>query len=214
MGSKEKQTLQTQIDNLNEQITANNEQENVINESTNVDNNEGTEKVVEKVIEKGLIPKFDPNKMKNKIENISYDGNIMYISQVVEGLNVQIDGSGVVKVTVYREGNSKEVKINGISGKVIDVCQGTLGDGSNEAIVFLTENGDVYFADNVSTATNAYQGNWTLNAQKVSSVSNICRMLWTMSTRNSGGPSSRATIIGIDTNGDCYDLWYECKGTK
>ena len=170
-------------------------------------------KEVEKIVEKAIIPKYDPNKMKNKPENINYVSNIMY-GQAVENLNANINAEGNVKLTVYREGESKELKVNGLSGKIIDVCQGTLGDGANEAILFLTENGDVYFADNLLTATNKYQGNWVINAEKIASVSNICRILWTMSERTNNQSKARATFIGIDTNGNCYDLWYECKGVK
>ena len=187
------------------------EQEEKNNEQTEKNNTEVVEKVVEKIVEKGIIPTYDPSKMQNKLSDVNYSNNIMY-SQIVSGLSFNINSSGNVNATVHNGGESKELKINGINGKVIDVCQGTLGQGANDALVFLTENGDVYFADNVLAATNQYNGTWVLNAEKVSSVSNICRIFWSMSEKTNSNSKARATFIAIDTNGNCYDLWFECKG--
>ncbi len=200
MGKKETEKLQAKVDELNSVNSDLDKNSQVV---------EQQEKVVEKVVEKAIIPKFDTSKIKNKPDNITYSGNVMY-SQVIDGLSITINNNGNVNLTTFYDAtDSREIKVNGLNGKVIDACQGTLGDGANDAVVFLTENGDVYFADNVSNATNRYQGTGVLNAKKVSSVSNICRVLWTMSTMTDLGNRSRATFIGIDTSGNCYDLWYE-----
>ena len=83
----------------------------------------------------------------------------------------------------------------------------------DNAFVFLNENGDVFFADNASMAVDKYQSTGVLDAIKVPNVSNICRVIWTMSKRTES-PSERYTFIGIDIYGNCYDLWYEAKGIK
>lgn len=165
------------------------------------------EKIVE--VEKGVIPKFDPSKMKNKQDNISYEGDIKY-GAMIQDLGIDIDSKGVVELTSFQN-NIKlgQIKVNGLQGKVIDACKGTLGNGSIDAILFLTENGDVYWANDVSFFVYS-QGNETLNVKKIESVSNICRIVWTTSYKNN--TFNRYTFIGIDTNGNCYDLWYEYLG--
>ncbi len=201
-GNSENEKLQAKIDELNSTISKS-------EENSQVDEQQENTNVQEKVVEKAIIPKFDISKIKNKPDNITYTGNIMY-SRVIDNLSITINNNGNVNLTVFEDAtNSREIKVNGLNGKVIDACQGTLGDGANDAVVFLTENGDIYFADNVSSATNKYQGTGALNAKKVSSVSNICRIFWTMSSITDLGDRARATFIGIDTSGNCYDLWYE-----
>ena len=164
--NKKQQELESQVAKVDENL------------SKNEDNTTKTNIEV-KEVEKTILAKYDPEKVKNKPENVEYTNKIMY-GQAWTGLGIQII-NGKPSLTVYYNNNSKEITVNGLSDKVEDVCQGTLGDGANEGIVFLMENGDVYFVDNLYNALNQYNGTGILNPEKVNSVSNICRVIWTMS---------------------------------
>lgn len=200
-------------------IVANNKQQELdkqmasIKESEsdkNVDNITGSNvqiKEVERIVEKAVIPKYDPSKMKNIPNGVTYSNNIGCYCDLNEYFPF-IDSNGVAKISVHKDGNSKEITINGINEKVVDIISGPLGDGANYAFIFLTEKGDVYFS-----SWNGY-GSLDIKPEKISSVSNIARVFGTMSNKTiNGGNYTRATFIGIDINGNCYDLWYEYIGS-
>ena len=197
----ETKELQSKVDDL---IAKSDNQEKK-EETTLVDENVNNKEieVKEKIVEKSIIPKYDISKIKNKPDNVEYDGSIEYSIGDYLNISIVIEEDGSLKV----KSDSKEIKISGINEKIIDVCGGTLGDGAVSALAFLSENGNVYWATNIDNATNKYQGTGIINAEKVSDISNICKLVRVYSRRSNIG-ISRNTIIAIDTNGDCYDLWY------
>ncbi len=198
----ETKELQSKVDDL---IAKSDNQEKK-EETTLVDENVNNKEieVKEKIVEKSIIPKYDISKIKNKPDNVEYDGSIKYDLETLN-ISIVIEKNGSLKAKAYSD--SKEIKISGINEKIIDVCGGTLGDGAVSALAFLSENGNVYWATNIDNATNKYQGTGIINAEKVSDISNICKLVRVYSRRSNIG-ISRNTIIAIDTNGDCYDLWY------
>ena len=211
IGNNKVNELQLKVDELIAKNKNQVEKEETILDDNNKDAVE--EKIVEKVVEKSIIPKYDPSKMKNKPDNIEYSYNIMY-SGTINNLSFGIDSNGIATINVYYDGENRKIQLNGINEKIINIYQGTLGDGAVDCMIFLTESGNVYWADNISTAINKYQGIGVINAEKVNKVSNICKVVWTMSQRNNSQAKARATFVAIDINGDCYDLWYEHRGVQ
>ena len=122
MGNKEKDELNNQIADLQSRIDELEKKENNVQVDNSNDDkdvqentNNDTEKVVEKVIEKGIVPIYDPNKMKNKPDNVEYTSNIIMYGHIAEDLGIKIDENG--KAIIQYGEDRKKLTINGLERK-------------------------------------------------------------------------------------------------
>lgn len=145
---------------------------------------------------KGVFPVFDVTKGKKVVENCKYTGEIIF--GTLDPTSLSSDG----KVTV--NSNNKTMEVQGLSGKVVDVRSGTIGDGASGYMVFLMTDGTVELSTEYYDSVNA---GIIKSTGKVVGLKNIVRIEKTMSTRTAEGrTSSRATFIAIDADGNFYDI--------
>jgi len=178
------QQLENEISNLKNQIQSNTEVEN---EDKNVQN---------------TIIKFDPTKVVNSSKEYANYFKYSVVVSSDEYYLISVE-NGKLKLLLVKRGNAiaKEVTINQINEKIIDVCGGNTGDGGNGFIAFLTENGNVYLSDSI------YNNNKSLTLTKVDNISNICKIQFAHTFYDPA--HTLMTIVAIDSNGNSYDLIYK-----
>ena len=85
--------------------------------------------------------------------------------------------------------------------KVVDVLINSDEEGSDYAgIFFLTRDGDIYYVKYVGYSENS------VNAAKIDNISNVIRMEREAYAIKDDASHSYSTILGIDINGNVYDL--------
>ncbi len=118
MANKDKNELNNQITNLQSKIEELEKKENnvqVDNSNDDKDVQENTNNDTEKVVEKGIVPIYDPNKMKNKPDNVEYTSNIIMYGHIAEDLGIKIDENG--KAIIQYGEDRKKLTINGLERK-------------------------------------------------------------------------------------------------
>lgn len=163
--------------------------------------------IKEKILEKAVRVAFDPNRIKNPPANVTYSSAISGTTKgISNGVELLIDSNGSIKITREQE----SINVTGVTEKVIDALACVLGQGAEDTIVLLTEDGNLYYADDSIVDTRVK----SIKFSKVEGISDICRVESVYSERKNSPSRARATVIAIDSNGDCYDLWYIHEGAN
>lgn len=166
-----------QVEQLNETVETLTKVSEQMEENTT---NDTATEVIEKVVEKGVIAKYDYNKVTNKLPNKEY--NIGYQVYCNEGKLVIENNYATYNDNIRYTIDSKIV--DGLESNLV------IGGGVTPRICLVSENGDLYIAIPYK------EGN---EVSKVDELSNICRVY-------ALGGGINQTIIAVDTDGNCYDL--------
>ncbi|MDO4282614.1 MAG: hypothetical protein Q4D02_03180 [Clostridia bacterium] len=148
--------------------------------------------------EKGILPVFDVNKIVNKKDDMIISLNSVSKSGLVAKLNE--NGEVMVQVidSMYFENFSGELnqyqKVEGVSGKVVDVNIFNQGNGINPQIIMLIEDGTVEYVN----MKELKQGNM-ISAGKVEGLKDIVKIVEVaISVKPVGG---YFTIAGVQSDG-------------
>lgn len=177
------------IDSLNAgyEVLQNNSQD--AEQSTQDSNQEVTEKIVEKI--KYMPAGYDKDKIVNSTSEYSdhYEVGTWRGELKVEDTKVTLSISNDLE-------NYYETRTFNLDEKVVDVCTTMGGQGTYEQTAFITESGKVYI-------------NYTADDNAVIELTNMhkmCRVVATTANIATQGTYTVGALIGIDEDGNCYDL--------
>lgn len=176
---------------------ANNKDKVTVQEQTSYQNNTKGDEAQAVTVNKGVHPVFDITKGKKVPANVKYTGDILF-SNLGDSITIHSDGTVTVNY------NDKEIKVVGLSGKIVDARVGVYGDGASAYMILLMEDGTVEKTNDFYDGAN----NGTLKSTgKIAGIENIVRIECVMSSRGVEDRTfKRATFIAIDADGYFYDL--------
>lgn len=164
-----------------------------IEENTIVENNkkEIEENVVEKIVEKSIFPVYDSTKFTDsQMKNLT--DVFVRLGSPWDSAIIGKDGSVIVKVV--NNNVPIDVKVQGLSGKCIDVIGGPVTDGASSVIYFLNVDGTVEKSN-----SDWYSSNKITSAGIIPDLKNIVRICYANNNK-AGVP------VAIDKDGKCYNL--------